>query len=159
MSVLVISEYSSEHAQELVRLWRASFEHGVGVSDPHSLEAQLAYLREQVVPKHRVQLAWQKGKLVGFLAANHESIAHLYVKVGHHRQGIGAHLLTLAKRESAGSLWLYTFQKNTVARRFYEAHGFRAVEFGFEPMWQLADVKYRWLRGEGVANHQRIGKD
>jgi hypothetical protein len=24
------------------------------------------------------------------------------------------------------------------------------VEFGFEPVWQLADVKYRWVREAGA---------
>jgi len=148
---LAISEYSREHAGDLVRMWRASFEHGVGIRDPHPLEEQLAYFHEQVLPNHHVRLAWQDSTLVGFLAANHESVAQLYVRLGHHRRGIGSHLLNLAKRDCAGSLWLFTFQQNMVARRFYERHGFTAVEFGFEPMWQLADVKYLWTRGENAA--------
>lgn len=148
---LVISDYAPAHGGELVRMWRASFEHGVGIEDPHPLEGQLAYLHEQVLPKHHVRLAWQDEALVGFIAANQESVAQLYVRVGLHRRGIGTHLLGMAKRDSAGSLWLYTFQQNVVARRFYERHGFTAVEFGFERMWQLADVKYRWVRDEPAA--------
>jgi GNAT superfamily N-acetyltransferase len=148
---LAVADYSPEHGDELVRMWRASFEHGVGIKDPHPLEGQLAYLREQVLPKHRVRIAWQGNTLVGFLASNHESVAQLYVRLGHHRRGIGSYLLSLAKRDSAGSLCLFTFQQNLVARRFYEQHGFIAVEFGFEPMWQLADVKYKWVRGESAA--------
>ena len=148
---LAISDYAPACGDALVRMWRASFEHGVGIEDPHPLEGQLAYFHEQVLPKNHVRLAWQDETLVGFLAANHESVAQLYVRVGHHRRGIGAQLLGLAKRDSAGSLWLYTFQQNRVARRFYERHGFTAVEFGFEPMWQLADVKYRWVRGGPAA--------
>lgn len=155
VSHLAVSEYSPEHAGDLVRMWRASFEHGVGIRDPHPLEGQLAYLHEKVVPNHRVRLAWQGDTLVGFLAANHESVAQLHVRLGYHRQGIGSYLLSLAKRDSAGSLWLFTFQQNLVARRFYERHGFTAIEFGFEPVWQLADVKYYWARTSERPTGQR----
>jgi len=148
---LAISDFAPAHGDELVRLWRASFEHGVGIVDPNPIDAQLAYFHEQVLTKHHVRLAWQDGTLVGFLAANQASVAQLHVRVGHHRRGIGSHLLGLAKRDSGGSLWLHTFQQNKVARRFYERHGFTAVEFGFEPTWQMPDVRYRWIRGEPVA--------
>jgi GNAT superfamily N-acetyltransferase len=143
---LVISGYLPNHADELVRMWRASFDHGVRVKDPHAIEEQLAYLREEVLPAHMLHLAWQDGTLVGFVAANAESVAPLHARVGHHRRGIGSHLLSLAKGESAGGLWLFTFQRKLIARRFYGRHGFVAMEYGFEPMWQLADVKYIWRR-------------
>ncbi len=53
-------------------------------------------------------------------------------------------MLQWAKANSAGSLWLYTFQKNRVARAFYERHGFRIVALGHEPHWKLDDVRYEW---------------
>lgn len=129
-------------------MWRTSFEFGVGVKDPHPIEGQLTYFNEQIVPQHSVRLAWHGEDLVGFLASNQESVAQLHVKVGLHRQGIGSQLLNMAKAESAGSLWLFTFQQNVVARQFYERHGFSVVQLGFEPTWQLADVKYLWIRGD-----------
>jgi RimJ/RimL family protein N-acetyltransferase len=46
--------------------------------------------------------------------------------------------------QSAGSLWLYTFARNRVARAFYEQNGFVDVAHGFEPLWQLDDVRYEW---------------
>jgi ribosomal protein S18 acetylase RimI-like enzyme len=49
-----------------------------------------------------------------------------------------------AKAGSTGSLWLYTFARNVRACRFYEKHGFVAVEHGFESHWQLEDIKYSW---------------
>jgi GNAT superfamily N-acetyltransferase len=147
---LHIGDFAPRHGRELVAMWRASFEHGVGVEDPHPIDEQLAYLHAKVLPCHRVRLAWHGQTLVGFVASNAESVAQLYVRVGHHRQGIGSHLLDLAKAGSAGSLWLFTFQRNRIARRFYERHGFVAVESGFEPLWQLADVKYRWVAGDRV---------
>ncbi|WP_375138835.1 GNAT family N-acetyltransferase [Piscinibacter defluvii] len=68
----------------------------------------------------------------------------MYVRRGCQRHGIGSLLLQWAKQNSSGSLWLFTFKKNLVAQAFYEHHGFVAVQHGFEPMWQLEDIKYFW---------------
>jgi ribosomal protein S18 acetylase RimI-like enzyme len=141
-----ITDYAPDDALPLVRMWRASFEHGVGVADPHPIEGQIAYLHQVVLPANRVRLARIDNQIVGFLAASAESVAQLYVRVDHIGQGIGSQLLALAQAESAGSLWLYTFARNARARRFYESRGFVAIAHGFEPMWQLDDVKYRWQR-------------
>jgi len=141
-----LAPLQSEQADELVRMWRASFEHGVGVSDPHSLAQQRRYLLTEVLPNNAVRVALANGQLLGFVAATRESITQLYVRVGHFGQGIGTTMLEWAKEQSGGSLWLYTYARNTVACRFYEAHGFRAVAHGYEPVWQLEDVKYEWSR-------------
>jgi GNAT superfamily N-acetyltransferase len=146
MDHLRIRAFEPGDVHELIPMWRQSFEHGVGVIDPHPIEAQAAYFREQVLPANAVRVALDGGRLVGFCASNPESVSQLYVRVDHIGQGIGLRLLDLAKRESAGSLWLHTFARNTNARRFYERHGFVAVEHGFEPTWQLDDVKYRWVK-------------
>ena len=135
----------------LVDMWRASFEHGVGIVDPHPIEGQRAYFLERVAPQCVVEVALRDDDIVGFVAANSESISQLYVHVGWHRQGIGVRLLDRAKSRAAGSLWLYTFARNAVARRFYEKQGFTAVAFGFEENWQLEDVRYEWRKpGVGV---------
>lgn len=146
MEPLHIRRFEPADLGELLPMWRESFEHGVGISDPHPLEEQAAYFREKVLPDHRVHVAWQGGRLAAFCASNQDSIAQLYVRVGLIGQGIGSRLLGLAQDESAGSLWLYTFARNARARRFYERHGFVVVAQGFEPMWQLEDVKYQWSK-------------
>jgi ribosomal protein S18 acetylase RimI-like enzyme len=141
-------DFGSTDSGALVRMWRASFEHGAGIVDPHSLEEQIAYLRTKVIPVHRVRVAKEDESIVGFLASNHKSIAQLYVRVQDIGRGIGTQLLRLAQSESSGSLWLFTFAQNARACRFYEHHGFVAVAHGFEPMWKLYDVKYQWVRRE-----------
>jgi ribosomal protein S18 acetylase RimI-like enzyme len=137
-------EYEPAWLHELVRMWRASFEGGVGIVDPHPLAEQEAHFQAEVVPRNAVRLALVEGRLAGFVAASRESIAQLHVRVGLQRRGIGARMLAWAKDQSGGSLWLYTFARNAGARAFYERHGFVAVAHGFEPFWQLADVKYVW---------------
>ncbi len=146
-----IEEFQSHDTDALVRMWRASFEHGVGIVDPHPLEEQIAHFRSKVLPTNRVRVAKLAEAMVGLLASNPESVSQLHVRVENIGQGIGSRLLRLAQAESWGSLWLFTFARNTQARRFYEHHGFVAIAHGFEPMWQLEDVKYRWVRGGSAA--------
>lgn len=136
--------YSDDWLDALMPMWRASFEDGVGIRDPHPLDGQRNYFLSEVVPQNSVRLAVEDGRLVGFVAASRESIAQLYVRTGCQHRGIGTGLLDWAKAQSGGTLWLFTFQRNLRARAFYEKHGFIAVAFGFEPFWQLEDVKYAW---------------
>jgi hypothetical protein len=42
---------------ELVGIWRASFESGVGVTDLHPADEQAAFLLDHVMPSHRVLVA------------------------------------------------------------------------------------------------------
>jgi ribosomal protein S18 acetylase RimI-like enzyme len=88
--------------------------------------------------------------LVGFIAASRTSIAQLYVRIGCQQRGLGTMMLDWAKRQSQGRLWLYTFVRNRRACAFYERHDFVAVAYGFEPMWQLDDVRYEWDGGTSV---------
>ena len=142
-------DYEAAYLDPLVRLWREAFEFGVGVTDPHPLAEQRDYFLAEVLPTHRVTLALLPAGLAGFVAASAESVSQLHVRVGLHRQGIGTRLLDLAKARSTGSLWLYAFTRNVRACRFYEKHGFVAVARGFEPTWQLEDVKYHWSADAG----------
>jgi len=145
MQTVRVEDFRSTDTDALVRMWRASFEHGVGVLDPHPLEEQVEYLRTRVMPVHRVRVAKEDGSIVGFLASNRESVAQLHVRVQDIGRGIGTLLLRLAQSESSGSLWLFTFARNVRACRFYEHHGFVAIAHGFEPTWKLHDVKYQWI--------------
>lgn len=142
--MIVVVPYEQGMLLPLVDMWRASFEHGVGIVDPHPIEEQRRHFVSRVLPNFQVGVAMWRQEIVGFVASDRESIDQLYVRVGWHRQGIGRRLLDLAKSRSAGSLWLYTFARNSVARCFYERHGFIAVARGLENMWQLEDVKYLW---------------
>lgn len=146
MRGLVIGDFRMDLLDELVAMWRESFEDGVGIIDPHPLREQREYFLSEVLPKHTVKVALLDGRLVGFVAASLASVAQLHVRVGYFRKGIGSQLLEWAMVQSSGSLWLYTFARNQRARLFYEHHAFIPVVFGFEPTWQLDDVRYEWRR-------------
>ena len=145
-NALTLEPYRPDLADELVAMWRASFEHGVGVAHLHTLDEQRRWFDEHLSVETDVHVALHDGHLVGFSATTPESVAQLYVRVGHHGQGIGTRLLELAKQGSSGSLWLYAFTRNANACRFYERRGFHLVAHGFEPEWRLEDVKYLWTR-------------
>ena len=146
MSAVTLEAYRPEDLEELIPMWRESFEHGVGIVDGHPIEEQRAHFLDDVLPKCTVLVARLDGRLVGFIAASPDSIRQLYVRKGLHRQGIGSRMLQWAMDQSGGSLWLYTFARNAVACAFYERHGFRVAARGHEPNWKLDDVRYEWSR-------------
>lgn len=145
---LTLAPYSPSRGLELVKMWRASFERGVGVIDPHPLEEQLAFLDRDLVPRNSVILVLDgiEGPVVAFIAFSTQEVAQLYVHVDHQGRGIGKALLGVAKARSSGRLRLFTFARNGFARRFYERNGFVEVAQGFELEWQLEDIEYAWVR-------------
>jgi GNAT superfamily N-acetyltransferase len=146
---LRLAPYDAAWLPALLPMWRASFEQGVGIVDPHPLHEQQAFFETQVLPHHAVCLALDDdapadGQLVGFVAASADTLSQLYVRVGRHREGIGELLLEWAKAFSDGRLVVHTFARNAGARAFYARQGFKEVAQGFEPMWQLDDVRLEW---------------
>lgn len=143
-----IEEFQGSEVTPVVQMWRESFEFGVGLTDSNPIEAQIEYFWNEIAPNNQVRVATLAGQTVGVLASNSDSVNLLYVRVGFHRRGIGTQLLDLAKADSKGSLWLYTFARNKNACAFYESQGFTVLQRGFEPFWKLADVKFTWSRGD-----------
>jgi GNAT superfamily N-acetyltransferase len=145
MPAIEIHPYHPKDEDTVLWLWRRSFEHGVRIDDPDpSLDGIRGYFRAEILPKDDVYVAKEGNEIVGVVAANKESVSALYVRVDSIGRGIGSALIELAKSHSNGTLWLFTFEKNRNARRFYAKHGFEEFEYGFEPFWKLNDVKLRW---------------
>ena len=74
-------------------------------------------------------------------------IDQLYVRPDVLGQGIGSGLVTKAKELMPEGLQLWTFQSNVRAHKFYERHGFIAVETtdGSGNEEQAPDVRYVWM--------------
>jgi GNAT superfamily N-acetyltransferase len=84
--------------------------------------------------------------VTGLLVLADADVDQLYVDPGWWGRGIGSQLLEQAKRLRPNGLWLWTFQANTGARRFYERHGFVAVDAtdGSGNEERAPDVRYAW---------------
>ena len=89
-------------------------------------------------------------KIIAVLVLDNGWVDQLYVHPDHTGQGIGTEMIELAKDSSPTGLQLWTFQSNTDARRFYERHGFVAVEMtdGQANEERSSDVRYEWHQVE-----------
>jgi GNAT superfamily N-acetyltransferase len=104
------------------------------------------WMAEVVVVEHDVWVAEDAGcELRGLLVLDGEWVDQLYVDPGRTGEGIGSALLEEAKRQRP-RLELWTFQSNAGAQRFYERHGFEAVERtdGRDNEERSPDVRYAW---------------
>jgi hypothetical protein len=71
-----VAAYEPTDAHELVNMWRASFEYGVGITDPNPIQDQLAFFLSEVVPKNEVTVVKDAGIIIGFSASVPESVCH-----------------------------------------------------------------------------------
>ena len=104
-----------------------------GLREPHSAAETRAWMRDTAFVRYSVRLAELEGAIVGFAARDGAWLMQLYVSPGWTGRGIGSKLLEAILADAATVtpvLRLYTFARNTGARRFYERHGFVAVTFG-----------------------------
>jgi GNAT superfamily N-acetyltransferase len=116
----------------------------------HSDEEIRRWIGEVLIPPGNVYAAADDGVIVGMIALSQGEdygwIDQFYLHPEAVGQGIGSLLLELAKRQLSPPIRLYTFQANLGARRFYELHGFRAIEFtdGMGNEEKCPDVLYEW---------------
>jgi len=89
--------------------------------------------REVLLPTHEVTVATEAGQIVGVLACSrkgeHSWIDQLMLHPAAVGRGIGSQLLEHAIATMPLPVRLYTFQPHVRARKFYERHGFVAIEF------------------------------
>jgi GNAT superfamily N-acetyltransferase len=111
----------------------------------HTRDEHVSYFRLRLMPEHEVWVAEEGGEVVGYIGFREGWIQHLFIHPDAQGRGLG--LALLAKAMASGRpMQLWTFQQNTRARRFYEARGFRAVEFtdGEGNEEKTPDVRYAW---------------
>ncbi|HUY99670.1 MAG TPA: GNAT family N-acetyltransferase [Thermomicrobiaceae bacterium] len=137
----------SADAQEIAEIHLAARREAMPyLHRPHTDDETRAYFARVVGDRPAAWwVALREGQVVGYMLIDGESLDHLYVRPGWQRRGVGLALLEKAKALSPRRLELWTFQRNANARAFYEAQGFRAVEYTEgrneenEP-----DVRYEW---------------
>jgi len=112
----------------------------------HTPEEELEFFLNHVIPNSEVHVACSGEKIAGFIARQYNHVEHLYVSPSFWARGIGSLLLAFARRDAV-RLDLWTFQRNSGARRFYERHKFTAIEFtdGSRNEEKEPDVRYVWV--------------
>ncbi|HKN14354.1 MAG TPA: GNAT family N-acetyltransferase [Candidatus Binatus sp.] len=106
-----------------------------------------AFVIHQMVPERETWVAEDGGRIVAVLVLRDgDEVDQFYVAPGEQRRGVGDAMLAHAKQLRPAGLSLWAFQRNTPARRFYEARGFIAKKFtdGATNMEREADVLYEW---------------
>jgi GNAT superfamily N-acetyltransferase len=118
----------------------------------HSDADVRAWFASHVVPDTELWVAEaSEARPAAILVLDGEWVAQLYVDPALTGRGLGARLLEHAKRRRPGGLRLWTFEANTGARRFYERHGFVAVERTDGDNEEGApDVLYVWSQTSGA---------
>jgi GNAT superfamily N-acetyltransferase len=112
----------------------------------HSDDEVRAWVRDVLVPVRETWVALAGSRVVGVMALDGDWLDQLYLDPGWRGRGIGDRFVDLAKRRRPDGLRLWTFQVNGPARRFYERHGFVAVECtdGAGNEEREPDVRYVW---------------
>ncbi|CAM5491050.1 GNAT family N-acetyltransferase [Streptomyces griseomycini] len=147
-TVAVRRAVSSADADAAAGVWLRSFAAALPtVVRPRSDDEVHAYFRHVLVPLRETWVAEiPDGDVVGVMVLEGEELAQLYLAPDWRGRGLGDRFVTLAKERSPGGLSLWTFQVNAPAHRFYERHGFTAVERtdGDGNEEREPDVRYVW---------------
>jgi putative acetyltransferase len=147
--MLAVRDFCEADFDELVALWHEtnhlSYPY-VHVQQEHTLADARRYFRNNILADCSVWIAESSvNQYLGLLALSGPWIRQLTVFQPFQRQGVGTALLQQARKHSPRQLRLYTFQRNMVARAFYERHGFKAVALGVSPAPEREpDVELWW---------------
>ena len=132
-------------------VWLAAFKATYAFPPAHPDDDVRRWIREEIVPREETFVAVDPtGTVLGFMSLRDDDLDHLYVHPDHHERGIGSRFVELAKKRRPNGLWLFTFQVNANARRFYERRGFVVERLGNGESNEehQPDVRYVW-RPEG----------
>jgi GNAT superfamily N-acetyltransferase len=145
--VMDLRRAGTEDSLEIAELWLRSRRASVPAIPPpvHSDDEVRSWFADVVLPDREVWVAHAEGVAVGLMVLDGKWLDQLYVAPELSGAGIGSRLVELAKRRRPAGLQLWTFQANTGARRFYERHGFVAVDSTDGDNEEGApDVRYEW---------------
>lgn len=147
-SEVVLRRAGGPDAAAVADVWLRSYTAALPtVVRAHSDEEVRDYFREVVVPSRETWVAEADGAgIVGMMVLGGDELSQLYLDPDWRGRGIGDRFVALAKERSPGGLGLWTFQVNQPAHRFYERHGFVAVERtdGSGNEEREPDVRYVW---------------
>jgi GNAT superfamily N-acetyltransferase len=148
-AVVTLRRAAGPDARAAADVWLRSFAAALPtVVSPRSADDVRGYFRDVVVPLRDVWVAdaGDGAGIVGLMVIDDDELSQLYLHPDWRDRGLGDRFVGLAKERSPRGLHLWTFQVNKPAHRFYERHGFVAVEFtdGSGNEEREPDVRYVW---------------
>jgi len=114
----------------------------------HTDDEVREWVTNSLIPAGGVAVAELNRVVIAVLATSNENgtnwIDQMYIDPLYVGKGIGTKMLRDLLQTTSKPIRLYTFQQNTGARRFYERHGFQAIQFtdGMHNEEQCPDVLY-----------------
>ena len=156
-----IRELTFSEMEQAARVHRTSFDHQLPwLAGLHTADEDAWFYRERVFKECSVWGAVDEGAIVGVIAFTPDWINQLYVLPEVQGRGIGSKLLAIAQADTA-HIQLWTFQKNALARKFYEAKSFVAVKHtdGSENEEREPDVLYSWSKSATLQHDFPIRHD
>lgn len=146
---VVLRRAAAPDARAASDVWLSSFAAALPtVVSPRSADEVRGYFRDVVVPFRETWVADAGGGhgIVGVMVLADDELSQLYLAPDWRGRGLGDRFVSLAKERSPLGLTLWTFQVNRPAHRFYERHGFVAVEYtdGGGNEEREPDVRYLW---------------
>ncbi|WP_193776199.1 GNAT family N-acetyltransferase [Streptomyces sp. E2N166] len=145
---VLLRRAAAADARAAAGVWLASFTAALPtVVRPRADEEVLDYFHHVLVPLRETWVAEAAGRdVVGVMVLEEGELSQLYLAPDWRGRGIGDRFVALAKERRPEGLSLWTFQVNAPAHRFYERHGFTAVEWtdGAGNEEREPDVRYVW---------------
>ncbi|MEU1267569.1 GNAT family N-acetyltransferase [Streptomyces sp. NPDC005799] len=146
---VVLRRAAAPDARAAADVWLSSFAAALPtVVSPRSADEVRGHFRDVVVPFRETWVADAGGGhgIVGVMVLADVELSQLYLAPDWRGHGLGDRFVSLAKERSPLGLTLWTFQVNKPAHRFYERHGFVAVEYtdGGGNEEREPDVRYLW---------------
>jgi GNAT superfamily N-acetyltransferase len=136
----VIRRATEEDVEAIVAVFEPSFATLAFVPKLHTHDENLAFFRRCAAEGEAYILG------DGFAILAGDWLTHLYVHPSAIGTGIGHALFEHVKTVRPEGFEFWVFQQNERARRFYEEHGAKAVEFtdGSGTEERTPDVRYEW---------------
>ncbi|MFI6005037.1 GNAT family N-acetyltransferase [Streptomyces sp. NPDC051366] len=144
---VVLRRASAANAHAAADVWLRSFAAALPtVRCAHTDHEIRDWFSRVLVPQYETWVAVTADTVVGVMVLKGAELKQLYLDPAWRGQGLGDRFMALAKQQQPNGLTLWTFQVNTSAQRFYERHGFIAVERtdGRRNDEREPDVRYIW---------------
>jgi GNAT superfamily N-acetyltransferase len=117
-----------------------------GLPLAHTRDEIVEWMRTKPIRERNVTVAMADQRHVGFITVAEGWVHQLFIHPDYQRAGIGAGLLLPVLSSAVTPVRLWAFQRNAIARAFYERRGFSAELFtdGSGNEERTPDVLYVW---------------